>query len=415
MSESIRSALRRTFFSLRTRNFRLFFIGQSISNSGNWLTNVALTLLILHLTHSGFYVGLLAACQFGPILLLSIWGGAIADRSDKRQLLFVTQSLEMAESVALAALAFTHDPPVIALFAVATVGGILLAFDNPLRRSFVTEMVPAEDIPNAVVLYSTIVNVARIVGPALAGALILSVGYGWCFVVDAASYLAVLTCLWMMRPDELYRSKSKMRKKAKGEIREGFRYVLSMPVLWITFAMLLIVGSLAYNFTVTLPLFVTKALGGTEATFTAIYSLFGFGSLIGALAVANRNLVKVRHIIAAAVALGATMLVLSISPSVASTLPIAFVLGAASIIYMTSTTAIVQTESDPSMHGRVLALQSVLLVGTTPIGGPLLGWVADTAGARAPIFLGGLSCLAAAAFGYTARKRAIARRQRAGS
>ena len=153
-------AVRTTFLSLRNRNFRLFFIGQAISNTGNWLTTVALTLLVLHLTHSGLAVGLVTACQFGPILLLSAWAGAIADRSNKRKLLLVTQSLEMAESIGLAVLAFLPHPPLAGLYALAIVGGTLLSFDNPLRRSFVTEMVPPEDIPNAVVLYSIIVNIS---------------------------------------------------------------------------------------------------------------------------------------------------------------------------------------------------------------------------------------------------------------
>lgn len=405
-----RSNIHRTFHSLRTRNFRLFFIGQTVSNSGNWLTNVALTLLILELTRSGFYVGLLAACQFGPILLLSLWGGAIADRSDKRKLLFVTQALEMLESAALAALAFMGNPPIWALFTVATIGGVLLAFDNPLRRSFVTEMVPRQDIPNAVVLYSTIVNVSRIVGPALAGALIVGLSYGWCFAIDAVSYLAVLTSLWMMRPDELLRQPPPSRR-LNGQVRAALRYVVAMPVLWITFLMLLIVGTLAYNFTVTLPLFVTQTLHGDNGSFTLIYSVFGFGSLIGALLVANRSLVRVRHVILGAVSLGITMLVLSISPNVAVTLPLAFILGVTSILYMTSTTAIVQVEAKPSMHGRVLALQTSLLVGTTPIGGPLLGALADVVGARAPIVLGGLACLVAALFGYIARREFIVRRR----
>ena len=198
-------ALRKTFLSLRNRNFRLYFIGQLISNTGNWLTNVALILLVLKITGSGLAVGLLAACQFGPILFLSAWAGAIADRSDKRKLLLVTQSLEMAQSIGLAILAFMPHPPLGGLYALAVAGGILLAFDNPLRRSFVTEMVPAEDIPNAVVLYSTIVNVSRMFGPALAGLLVVTLGYGWCFTIDAVTYLAVLFCLYLMRPAELHR------------------------------------------------------------------------------------------------------------------------------------------------------------------------------------------------------------------
>jgi MFS family permease len=403
VASRLQTTFKQTFLSLRSRNFRLFFIGQSISNSGNWLTNVALTLLILHFTGSGLMVGLVAACQFGPILLLSPWGGAIADRYNKHNLLFITQSLEMLESAALAALAFTHNPPVWALFSVATVGGILLAFDNPLRRSFVTEMVPKEDIPNAVVLYSTIVNVARIIGPALAGALITTVGYGWAFTVDALSYTAVLTCLWMMRPSELRLAPP--RPPAKGEVLAGFKYVLSVPTLWITFAMLLLVGTSAYNFTVTLPLLVTKTLHGNAGTFTLIYTILGVGSLVGALAAANRHMVSLRQVVYGAFGMGVTMLVLAVTPTVAITLPIAFILGITSIIYMTSTTSLVQVTAEPSMHGRVLALQTVLLVGTTPIGGPLMGGLADIAGARTPIAIGAVACLTAGAFGYVVSQK----------
>ncbi len=283
----------KTFLALRNRNFRLFFIGQMISNTGNWLTNVALTLFALETVGKGVAVGFLAACQYGPILLLSAWAGAIADRSDKRLLLLRTQSLAMVQSVGLAILAFMPHPPLAGLYGLAIAGGILLAFDNPLRRSFVNEMVPAEDIPNAVVLYSTIVNVSRIFGPALAGLLVITVGYGWCFTVDAFTYLAVLHCLTIMRPEELHRQPYKPR--VKGEIREGLRYVRSMPVLWISFSMLAAIGTLAYNFSVTLPLFVTGPLHSTKSAFTIIYSIFSLGSVASALIVASRGLVGIRH------------------------------------------------------------------------------------------------------------------------
>src|SRR6185312_5996005 len=237
--------LAQTFVSLKTRNFRLFFIGQTISNTGNWLTNVALTLLVLKLTHSGVAVGLLAACQYGPLMILSAWAGVLADRHDKRHLLFVTQNLEMAQSIGLAFLAFMPHPPLAGLYILAVFGGTLLAFDNPMRRSFVTEMVPDKDLPNAVVLYSTIVNTSRIFGPALAGLLIVTLGYGWSFTLDAASYVAVIVCLILMWPSELYRETSK--PGTRGGVRAGFYYVLSVPVLWLTFAMLAINSTLAYN------------------------------------------------------------------------------------------------------------------------------------------------------------------------
>jgi MFS family permease len=399
----VRRALGETFLSLRTRNFRLFFVGQMVSNTGNWLTNVALTLLVLDLTGSGVAVGLVAACQFGPILLFSAWGGAVADRTDKRRLLIVTQSLEMAESFGLAVLAFLPHPPLVGLYGLAVVGGLLLSLDNPLRRSFVSEMVPVEDIPNAVVLYSTIVNVSRMFGPALAGLLVVTLGYGWAFAIDGASYVAVLVCLVLMRPDELRRRPP--RPRARGEVRAGIRYVRSMPALWITFAMLGAVGLLSYNFSVTLPLFVTEGLGSSEGVFTLLYSVFSFGAVLSAFVVARRRLVGVRHIVRGAGALGVAMLLLSIVPGAGVAVPAVFLVGVASILFMTSTTAFAQVEADPAMHGRVLALQTVLMVGTTPIGGPLLGWLADTVGSRAPIVLGGVVALGTAALGALAARR----------
>jgi MFS family permease len=403
--------LRKTFISLRNRNFKLYFIGQLISNTGNWLTNVALILLVLKLTGSGFAVGVIAACQFGPVLFLSAWAGAIADRSDKRRLLLVTQALEMAQSVGLAILAFMPHPPMAGLYILATIGGIVLAFDNPLRRSFVAEMVQEEDIPNAVVLYSTTINVSRIFGPALAGLLAVTLGFGWCFTIDAATYIAVLICLFMMRPEELHRQPVRPRTaKAEGgggEVREGLRYVMSVPFLWISFVMLAAIGTLAYNFTVTLPLFVTDSLHSTVGIFTVLYSIFSLGAVACAFVVARRSMVQIRHVIFGAAALGAAMLLLAWSSAIWAALLMALLLGMASVLYMTSTTAIVQIGTKREIHGRILALQTVLVGGTSLVGGPLSGWLADAAGARAPIILGGIVCLVSAAFGYWAIRHYI--------
>lgn len=405
MKERIHVTIKQTFLSLRNYNFALFFIGQTISNTGNWLTNVALTLLILHVTNSGIAVGILAACQYGPILLLSLFAGSLADRVNKRSLLFGTQTLEMLESWALAALAFLPHPPVTAFYAVAMIGGILLAFDNPVRRSFVSEMVRKEDLPNAVVLNSTIVNFSRILGPALAGLLVVTVGFAWCFVVDALTYIAVLFSLWKMHQNEL--RQSPQRPRMKGEIREGFRYVMRTPVLWIQFIMLAIIGTLAYNFTVTLPLFVTRSLHGTNSDFTFLYALFSCGALISGLIVARHGLVKNRYAIIGAFALGISMMLLSFAPNIFVTIPIIFTVGLSSIVYMNATTTVMQIEADPLFHGRVLALQSVLLIGTTPIGSPLLGFLADVAGARLPIIIGAFACIVAGVFGYIASKQKI--------
>jgi MFS family permease len=404
-SERLRRALGQTFFSLRTRNFRLFFIGQTISNTGNWLTNVALTLLVIKLTNSGVAVGWLAACQYGPMLLFSAWAGALADRTDKRRLLLVTQSLEMCQSIGLAVLAFMPQPPLIGLYVLAVLGGILLSADNPGRRSFVTEMVPKEDIPNAVVIYSTIVNISRIFGPALAGLLVVTLGYGWCFTVDAASYIAVLAGLLMMRPAELFRQPRHPR--VRGEVRAGIRYVMSLPLLWVPYVMLIAICLLAYNFNVSLPLFVTGALKSSDEVFTLLYAIFALGAVVCALVVAHRNLVQLRHIILGAGLLGLALLVLAVVPNVLTAAPAIFLLGVTGILYINATTASIQVVARPDMHGRVLALQTVVLGGAAALGGPFLGWIADTVGSRYLMVLGGITCLLAAAFGYLMARRLL--------
>jgi MFS family permease len=300
----------------------------------------------------------------------------------------------MAQSVGLAILAFLPRPPIIWLYAIAIAGGMMLSLDNPLRRSFVTEMVRREDIANAVVLYSMIVNLSRIFGPALAGLLVSTLGYGWCFTIDAATYIAVLICLALMRADELHRVPPRPRQPR--EIRDGLRYLRSLPTLWITFAMLAGIGTLAYNFNVTLPLFVTQGLHGSESEFTFVYAILSAGGLLCGFVVARRSVITLRHIVLGATVFGIVMLVFSAAPSVAVAMPIAFFLGAASIYYTTGTTAIVQVTARHDMHGRLLALQTVLLVGSSAFGGPISGWLADTFGARSLMVVGGAVCLVAA-------------------
>jgi MFS family permease len=397
------SALRKTFISLRNRNFRLFFIGQSISNTGNWLTNVALVLLVLRISSSGLAVGGVTACQYGPVLFLSPFGGAIADRVDKRRALLVTQALEMMQSVGLAVLAFLPHPPLIGLYALALAGGMVLSLDNPLRRSFVSEMVPAEDLPNAIVLYSTIVNISRVFGPALAGLLAVTLGYGWCFAIDASTYIAVLYCVWIMNPGELHRTPA--QPPDKGEVREAIQYILMTPMLWISFGMLAAIGTLSYNFNVTLPLFVTRSLHRSEGVFTILYSIFSVGAVVSALIIARRGKVPLSQIIGGAAAMGIAMLLLSATRGIATAMPAAFLVGMASILYMTSTTAIVQVGTRRELQARLLALQTVFVAGTGLIGGPVCGWLADVAGGRAPIVFGGVVCLLAAGFGIVAARR----------
>jgi MFS family permease len=394
---------RDTFSSFRSRNFRLFFAGQGISQVGNWLTLVAQALLVLKLTGNGFAVGVLTACQFAPVLLLGAWSGLIADRADKRRLLIGVQCFAMAQSFALAALVFSGNPPVVAIYAVAVAGGIATAFDNPARRSFVVEMVEEDDVQNAVSLNSALMTSSRIVGPALAGLLITTVGYGWCFLVDGLSYIAVIVGLKLMDPSKLRRSAPVAR--AKRQVREGLSYARRTPDLWIPLVMMTIVGTFAFNFQVVLPLFVTRSFGGTDATFTLLLSVVSVGSLTGALAMARRNETAVRHVIVGAFAFGASMLVFATAPTLAFAFPIAVILGFASMTFMVTSTAIVQMRADPVMRGRVLALQAIVFLGTTPIGGPIVGAICDAWGPRAGLVVGGLSGVAAGLYGLYASAR----------
>jgi len=392
-----------TFASLGVHNFRLFFVGQFVSQVGNWLTMVGQTLLMLELTGNGVAVGALVACQFLPVLLIGAWAGLVADRSDKRRLLLVILTAAMAQSFVLSALASLDRPPLWTLYAVAVAGGFATAFDSPARRSFVVEMVPRDLVNNAVSLNSALMTSARIFGPALAGLLVSTVGFGWCFFIDGVSYVAVLAALLAMRRSELRPAVPAAR--SKGQVRAGLRYVASVPELGIPLVMMAIIGTLAFNFQVVLPLFVTRDLGGEAGTFTLLYSVLSAGSFVGALATARRSRVTLRMVVVGATAFGVSMVVLAVAPGLPAAFAVAAVVGASSIAFMTSSTALVQTEAGPDMRGRVLALQSMVFLGSTPIGGPVLGAVCEVLGARAGLLVGGVGALTAAAFGAWAVRR----------
>jgi MFS family permease len=394
------------FRSLGVRNFRLFFTGQLISQVGNWLTLVAQTLLVLELTDSGVALGLLAAAQFGPVLLLGAWAGLVADRSDKRRLLIWIQTFAMFQSFALAALAFTGSPPILAIYGVAVLGGVATAFDNPTRRSFVVEIVPTQDISNAVSLNSALMTGARVVGPALAGLLVTTVGFGWAFALDGVSYLAVLAALVMMRPAEIRRSPRADR--GKGQVRDGIRYVRTIPELWVPLVMMAVIGTLAFNFQTVMPLFTTRDLGGSDLTFTLLMSVVSVGSLAGALWAARRTVITIPMVGWAAVGFGVSMALIALAPGMVLAFVFALVVGVTSITFMTTSTAIVQIRADPMMRGRVLALQAIVFLGSTPIGGPIVGWVCQQYGARYGLALGALGALAAGLWGLLGVRRSQA-------
>jgi MFS family permease len=400
---SVKAAARETFASLEHRNFRLFFVGQGISQCGNWLTLVAQTLLVLKLTDSGVALGVLAAAQFGPVLLLGPWAGLVADRSDKRKLLIVVQALAMLQSFLLAALAFSDRPPLGALYAVAVFGGLCMAFDNPARRSFVVEMVPPDRVNNAVSLNSALMTLSRVIGPALAGLLVTTVGYGWAFLGDGLSYIAVLAGLGMMRTSEL--RPAPVTPKARGQVRAGLRYVRSVPELFVPLVMMAVVGTLSYNFQTVFPLFVTRDLSGSDATFTVLFSVTSAGSLVGALVAARHSEIGVDRVSVAAVAYGATMALMALAPTVPIAVGLGVVLGLSSITFLVASTAIVQMRAAADMRGRVLALQAMLFLGSTPVGGPIVGWVAEELGARYSIALGAAAAVGAGMWGLAAVRR----------
>jgi MFS family permease len=401
---AIRTATRETFRSFHVRNFRLFFSGQLISQVGNWLTLVAQTLLVYDLTHSGTALGVLAAAQFGPVLLLGSWAGLVADRSDKRKLLLIVQAVAMAQSFALAALAFTGHPPVLAIYGVAMIGGVTIAFDNPARRAFVVEMVPEDDMQNAVSLNSALMTSSRIVGPAVAGLLVVTVGYGWCFLSDALSYLAVLAGLWLMRTEEL--RPAPVTAKAKGQIREGLRYARGVPDLWAPLVMMAVVGTLSYNFQTIFPVFARRDLHGTTTTYTLLFAIISVGALIGALRTARRRTTSIRAVALASLGYGVAMTLMAFAPNRWVAYAFGVFLGVTSIAFLTSSTAIVQMRSAPEMRGRVLALQAMLFLGSTPIGGPVVGWISQEWGARYAIGLGAVAALGAGVWGLARARRA---------
>ena len=395
-----------TFRSLRIRNFRLFFTGQLVSQVGNWMTLVTQTLLVLRLTDDGIAVGALAACQFLPVLVLGPWGGLLADRMDKRRLLMVVQAYAMAQSFALAVLTLSDSPPLAALYGLALAGGCATALDQPSRRAFVVEMVPEDHVQNAVSLNSAMMTGARVIGPALAGLLVSTVGFAWCFALDGISYVAVLVALWRMDVGQL--RPSPPAERGGGQIRAGLRYVRSVPDLWIPLMMMTLVGTLAFNFSVVVPLFVRRSLGGGDTAFTLLFSVLSLGSFAGALLAARRTTVTLRHVGIASAGFGVSMLLLAAAPNLLLAFPLGFAVGAGSVTFLTTATTMFQLRADATMRGRVLALQGMVFLGSTPFGGPLLGAVCELVSPRAGLALGGGAALLAAVLGAASARRGSA-------
>lgn len=388
---------KRTFSSLKIRNYRLYFFGQAISLSGTWMQTIAQSWLVLKITGSGTALGLITALQFLPILLFGAWGGVIADRFSKRRILFVTQSVSGLLALILGVLVATDTVQLWMVGVLAFCLGLVNAVDNPTRQTFILEMVEEDHFPNAVSLNSTQVNLARVAGPAIGGVLIAGIGIAWCFTVNALSYIAVLFALWLMRPEEL--SPPPRRSAKKGKLREGFRYIAHTPLVRDTLIMMALIGTLSYEFVVILPLFAEFTFHQGAAGYAALMAAMGAGSAAGGLYTAHRRVRSPAMLVNAAFAFGIVMLMTAVMPTFALAMAAMALVGFFSINFLSLGNVLLQLESDPSMRGRVMALWAVAFLGSTPIGGPIIGWIGEHIGPRWGLAVGGVAAIAAAGFG----------------
>ncbi len=411
------TALRRlaggTFGSLAVRNYRLYFLGQIVSVSGSWMQRIAQSWLVLHLTGSGVALGAVSALQFLPVLLLGAWGGLVADRFDKRRVLLGTQAAMggLALGLALATLSGVVNVALVYAFALAL--GFVAAIDMPARQAFVMELVGRKHITNAVSLNSAVFTSARVIGPALAGVLISVAGTGWCFLINAASFLAVLLALAAMKPLELHRSAPAAR--GRGQLRAGISYAWANREVRALLLIIAAVATFALNFNVILPLVARDSFSGDATTFGLLFSTLGLGSLGGALFTASRRTIGWPGLLAALLVFGLCLLGAAVAPSLIWELLILVPLGVASLAFQATVNSALQLRVDAAFRGRVMALYGVVFVGSTPFGSLLVGWVAEHYGPRSGFVLGGVSVLlTAAAAAYWWRRQGQTGAARAG-
>jgi MFS family permease len=388
-----------TFRSLQSRNYRLWFTGQLVSVAGTWTQTIAQGWLVLQLSNnSGVAVGTVTALQYLPTLVLGLWGGLLADRLDKRTLLLGSQLVLGAVAGMLAAVDLAGVVELWMVYALVTLSGVASAVEQPARQSFVVELVGPDDLANAIGLNSTIFNSARMVGPAIAGVLIVTVGTGACFLVNAVSYLATFTALVLMRPAELHRE-SRVAK-GRGQIREGLRYAWSVPVLRANLLLMTAVGTLAFNFPVVLPLLAKVTFDGGAGSYSLLTAAQGAGALAGALTIASMRRTDGRRVVLAAVAMGVAMCGAALAPSLAILVLVMPTIGLGQIFVASSSNALIQLDAAPAMRGRVTSIRTITVLGSTPIGGLIAGGIGQTAGPRWAMAMGGAACLLGAlAFG----------------
>jgi MFS family permease len=385
---------RQTFSSLKIPNYRLYFTGQSISLAGTWMQMTAQSWLVLTLTHSSTDLGLVVALQTLPVLFLAPYGGVVADRTDKRRLMIVLQTAMGVQALALGLLTVLGSVRFWQVCLLAVILGLNNAFENSARQAFVREMVGNDELRNAITLNSVTVNAARAVGPAIGGVLIATVGTGVCFLLNAASFAAVVTSLLLMDRSALRPSPPAVR--ARGQLREGLRYAAKTPTIAIPLAMMSLVGLLAYEFQVTLPVLARQTFHGGAEAFGLMTAAMGVGAVIGGLFTAARGRTGLRPMIIASVGFGLAILVSAFAPVLGLVYAALLFVGWASVSFIAIGNSTIQLAAAPNMRGRVIALWQVAFQGTTPIGGPLIGWIIDESDPRVGLAVGGASCLVAA-------------------
>lgn len=387
-------AVRRTLDSLTVPNYRRYFAGQIVSITGNWMQMVAEAWLIVQLTQSGTALGLTVGLQFLPILLLGALGGVFVDRCDKRKLLMVTQALMVLPALALWGLTASGAVEVWMVYLLVFARGVILAVDNPARQTFVMELVGPEKVVNAVSLNSVIIHSARIVGPMFAGGLIVLVGVAPCFLVNALSFAAMIVALRGMDRSRLWTPARAPRMP--GQVRAAIAEVRRNPNLKIPLLMMAVIGTLSFNFQVLLPLFAEFTWQGTATTYALLMAAMGIGSIAGALISGFRGNVSAHLLVSSAALFGAAQLAAAVAPTEWVQLLVLVPLGAASVTFAAGVNSSLQLAAG-EMRGRVMALYSVVFLGSTPIGAPVVGALAEAFGPRWGLVLGGLAALGTAA------------------
>jgi MFS family permease len=404
-------AVHRTFHAVsHSRNFRLFFIGQGISVTGTWVQSVASAWLVLQLTHSGVALGIQAALNFGPILILGAFGGLLADRRDKRSILITTQISFSVLAFAMFGLVAAGVVELWMVYLISLLRGLVTALDNPARQSFYAEMVGPDELTNAVSLNAAIMTGTRVVGPAIAGVLIATIDVAPCFLVDGVSYLAVIYGLWLMRPDELRRTRTEPRR---GQLREGFAYAWRTPELRDPLVWMAVLFTFSFNFSVLFPLFATEVFDGNAETFGLLLSVMGVGSLIGALVMARQRRPNPRRLALAAIAFGLASILVSGAPSLHWAIALLVPMGLLGMVFMITGNSTLQLTSRAEMRGRVMSLYGIVFLGSTPIGAPVAGWVAEHLGSRLALGAGGAVAAATGALGLLTLVARTRRRQAA--